>query len=172
MSRTPNPCFSCDTDCCSHYSIFVTGEDVVRLSVQLELPPLEFVTTEVEVLTEELPEVTLDGVPAQLVLHSRDGRCCMQDPDSHMCTVHDVRPFICRLYPLEVEDDRYLKLNQRPDVICPEPFPLRPHDEQVLLHDARAFWEQELPAWEQTVARWNREHGDQSLEAFLRSCLP
>ncbi len=172
MSRAPNPCVDCDTDCCSHYTIFVTGEDVARLAHLLDCSPDSFVFAEFEILTEELPEITLDGAPAQLALNTRDGRCCFQDPDSRLCLAHEARPFICRLYPHEVEDDRYLCLVQRGDVICPGPFPLRHHQEQELLHEAHAFWVTELPAWEELVDRWNRDHGHESLAAFLAFALP
>lgn len=169
----PNPCFSCETLCCDRFTIYVNYAEVLRLARSLEAEPASLVRLETRTLSPSLPVVRIDGVEGQLALkvNPESGGCGFLDRETARCTVHDVAPYTCRMYPHRVSGGKRLEAPRlRDDALCPGAFALDEAQARDLSRLARRFWHRELPAYERRVWVWNRLAREGDLAAFLAFC--
>lgn len=91
------PCF---TDCCRDITIVLTPYDVVRLKNALEITSEEFLDQYTIIIPREkrlIPMVVLK------MNEDNDKRCSFVGRDG--CSVYNDRPWPCRMYPLNMNDD-------------------------------------------------------------------
>lgn len=91
------PCF---TDCCRDVTIVLTPYDVVRLKNALQISSGEFLDQYTIIVPREkrlIPMVVLK------MNEDNDKRC--QFVSKEGCSVYDDRPWPCRMYPLNMNDD-------------------------------------------------------------------
>ncbi len=91
------PCF---TDCCRDITIVLTPYDVVRLKNALQISSGEFLDRYTIIIPREkrlIPMVVLK------MNEENDKRC--QFVSREGCSVYDDRPWPCRMYPLNMNDD-------------------------------------------------------------------
>lgn len=83
-------CLYC-LDCCRGRHIYLTLKDIERIT-KAGYDPQDFVTFSIEG----------DKVRFVLAVREWDLGCVFHDPETGKCTVHKVRPLICRIYPFMV----------------------------------------------------------------------
>jgi uncharacterized protein len=91
------PCF---TDCCRDITIVLTPYDVVRLKNALEITSEEFLDQYTIIIPREkrlIPMVVLK------MNEDNDKRCSFVSKAG--CSVYNDRPWPCRMYPLNMNDD-------------------------------------------------------------------
>ncbi len=91
------PCF---TDCCRDITIVLTPYDVVRLKNALEISSEEFLDQYTIIIPREnrlIPMVVLK------MNEENDKRCSFVSETG--CSVYNDRPWPCRMYPLNMNDD-------------------------------------------------------------------
>ena len=91
------PCF---TNCCRDITIVLTPYDVVRLKNALEISSEEFLDQYTIIIPREkrlIPMVVLK------MNEDNDKRCSFVNQDG--CSVYNDRPWPCRMYPLNMNDD-------------------------------------------------------------------
>jgi hypothetical protein len=94
-----HPGVSCFTKCCGDITIVLTPYDVIRLKQGLGISSGEFI----EKYTIIVPQ---DKSPIPLVIlkmDEKDKKCQLISNDG--CTVYNDRPWACRMYPLDMNDD-------------------------------------------------------------------
>ncbi len=90
-----HPGLSCFTDCCSDINIMLTPVDVLRLSRRLGIGTSEFLDK------HTLMPITKDlHLPVVLLKMGDDAKKKCPFVGDEGCTVYDVRPWSCRMYPL------------------------------------------------------------------------
>ena len=91
-------CHNCPSYCCSYARIELTQEDIDRLAAHFFISP-EFAEERFTVVYEE------EGVREIVLRHQKDkvygSVCQFLDLQTRACTVHSVRPEICRGHPGE-----------------------------------------------------------------------
>jgi Fe-S-cluster containining protein len=168
----PEPCASCDATCCRHYAIFVLPADLDRIAEVTGRDPASLADFEIHELARDMPAVFLDGEAGQLILTTDDEgeACALLDPDTLQCTVHSVRPFVCRMYPFAGDPGDPIPIRQREDIYCPGDFPITSAEEEELRQAYLQFWSREIDRYRQQVQRWNHSGAPGGLEAFLAFC--
>jgi len=83
-------CLYC-LDCCRGRHIYLTLKDIERIA-RAGHDPQDFVTFSIEG----------DKVRFVLAVREWDLGCVFHDPETGKCTIHKVRPLICRIYPFMV----------------------------------------------------------------------
>ncbi|AIU69398.1 hypothetical protein TEU_03030 [Thermococcus eurythermalis] len=83
-------CLYC-LDCCRGRHIYLTLKDIERIT-KAGYDPQDFVTFSIEG----------DKVRFVLAVREWDLGCVFHDPETGKCTIHKVRPLICRIYPFMV----------------------------------------------------------------------
>ncbi|MCX7975166.1 MAG: YkgJ family cysteine cluster protein [Candidatus Aminicenantes bacterium] len=78
-------CFRCGT-CCYHRQIKLNSFEIERMTRFLSLPPEEFIAR------------FLEPTFKSFLKNKDDGACIFLD--GVKCSIHQVRPLVCRLYPL------------------------------------------------------------------------
>ena len=99
-----SPGVSCFTECCQDVSIVLTPYDVLRLKNCLGISSDGFLDKYTIILQKEdrlLPVVLLK-------MAEEDKKCCLVTPDG--CRVYTDRPWPCRMFPLDMEDDGSFRL--------------------------------------------------------------
>ena len=95
------PCF---TECCQDVSIVLTPYDVLRLKNGLGISSDAFLDQYTVILSRKnrlLPLVLLK-------MSEEDKKCCLVTPEG--CRVYPDRPWPCRMFPLDMEDDGTFRL--------------------------------------------------------------
>jgi Fe-S-cluster containining protein len=134
------PGLSCFTDCCADINIMLTPVDVMRLARRLEISTSEFLEK------HTLTPITKDLHLPVVILKMGDDpkqKCPFVD-DEKGCTVYDVRPWSCRMYPLG--------MGLPPARAGEEPEPI-----YVLFEDDFCHGTKEKNEW--TVASWKENQG-------------
>lgn len=99
-----NPGISCFTQCCQDVSIVLTPYDVLRLKKGLGMSSDAFLDQYTVILPRKnrlLPAVLLK-------MGEKDKKCCLVTPEG--CRVYPDRPWPCRMFPLDMEDDGAFRL--------------------------------------------------------------
>ena len=94
-----NPGVACFTRCCADVTIALTPYDVVRLKNALGISSEEFLDQYTIILPRENRLIPL----VLLKMKDEDKRCPLVTEKG--CTVYEDRPWPCRMYPLNMEDD-------------------------------------------------------------------
>jgi len=90
------PCF---TECCQDITILLTPYDVLRLKNALEIPSEVFLDTHTLIIPKKkrlIPMIVLK-------MNETDKRCPFVTKNG--CSVYGDRPWPCRMYPLDMNDD-------------------------------------------------------------------
>ena len=121
-------CHSC-AHCCTEVVCLPSPWDVRRIVHMTDADPFDFL----EFLTaEELEDVDADdptwlevGDERYMMALKRDETegCHFLNKQTKRCTIYEARPFLCRLYPFKVEEDKdgnFLGFSLHKDVGCPK----------------------------------------------------
>lgn len=98
------PGVDCFTRCCGDVTIALTPYDVIRLKNALGIPSDEFLDNYTIILPKENRLIPL----VLLKMNEEDKRCPLVTEEG--CTVYEDRPWPCRMYPLNMEDDGTFRL--------------------------------------------------------------
>lgn len=98
------PGVACFTRCCRDVTIALTPYDVVRLKNALGVSSEEFLDDYTVVLYKEKRLIPL----VALKMNDEDKKCCLVAEDG--CRVYDDRPWPCRMFPLDMNDDGTFRL--------------------------------------------------------------
>jgi Fe-S-cluster containining protein len=90
------PCF---TECCQDVTIVLTPYDVLRLKNALEIPSDAFLDTYTVIIPREKRLIPM----VALKMNETDKRCPFVTEKG--CSVYEDRPWPCRMYPLDMNDD-------------------------------------------------------------------
>ena len=90
---------SCFTQCCQDITIVLTPFDVLRLKNSLEISSDEFLEKHTIIIPKKKRLIPL----VILKMNEEDKKCPFVTPQG--CTVYDDRPWPCRMYPLDMNDD-------------------------------------------------------------------
>ena len=93
------PGVSCFTQCCQDITIVLTPFDVLRLKNSLKISSDEFLEKYTIIIQEEKKLIPL----VILKMNEKDKKCPFVTPQG--CTVYHDRPWPCRMYPLDMNDD-------------------------------------------------------------------
>ena len=93
------PGVSCFTQCCQDITIVLTPFDVLRLKNSLKISSDEFLEKYTIINQKEKQLIPL----VILKMNEKDKKCPFVTPEG--CTVYDDRPWPCRMYPLDMNDD-------------------------------------------------------------------
>jgi Fe-S-cluster containining protein len=99
-----NPGVSCFTRCCGDVTIALTPYDVIRLKNALGVSSEEFLDEYAIIIPRENRLIPL----VLLKMNEGDKRCPFVTERG--CTVYEDRPWPCRMYPLNMEDDGTFRL--------------------------------------------------------------
>ena len=94
-----SPGISCFTQCCRDVTIALTPYDVVRLKKAAGLSSEEFLDRYTITLTKENKLIPL----VVLKMNEEDKKCPFVSEKG--CTVYEDRPWACRMFPLDMNDD-------------------------------------------------------------------
>ena len=121
-------CHSC-AHCCTEVVCMPSPWDVRRIMHMTDADPYDFL----EFLTaEELEDVEADdptwlevGDERYIMALKRDEKegCHFLNKKTRLCSIYEARPFLCRLYPFKVEEDKdgnFLGFSLHEDVGCPK----------------------------------------------------
>jgi uncharacterized protein len=90
------PCF---TECCQDVTIVLTPYDVLRLKNALEIPSGAFLDSHTVIIPREKRLIPM----VALKMNEKNKRCPFVTEKG--CTVYEDRPWPCRMYPLDMNDD-------------------------------------------------------------------
>ncbi len=105
-----HPGVKCFTTCCSDVTIFLTPYDVLRLKNRLGLTSAEFMDQYTILLTKEKQVIPL----VVLKMSDNDQKSC-QLVSEKGCTVYEDRPWACRMYPLDVDEEEKFSIIAKPE---------------------------------------------------------
>ena len=94
-----HPGVKCFTNCCADVTIFLTPYDVVRLKNRLGISSEEFMDKYTHLLTREKQIIPL----VVLKMSENEKKNCPFVTENG-CTVYEDRPWACRMYPLDVDE--------------------------------------------------------------------
>lgn len=95
-----DPGLDCFTRCCRDVNILLSPYEIVRLKNRLGLSSTQFLEGYTKTLIA--PKTALPAI--QLKMDEENGRRCYF-VDNHGCGVYHVRPWSCRMYPLDYSDE-------------------------------------------------------------------
>ncbi|MHA1681074.1 MAG: YkgJ family cysteine cluster protein [Promethearchaeota archaeon] len=159
-------CAACGV-CCHNQSILITDEDVRRILAAKPSIPIEelviFYTPADgyvdDSLLERYPSVKIEGERCYLALRfisddATAGRVCpFLDGASGLCTIHEFKPLICRVYPFIYDIDLLTRVdNPR----CPENWHPRNGNEISRLHSVLKRAYDEFNEFRKRTEKWNR----------------
>ena len=93
------PGVSCFTHCCQDITIVLTPYDILRLKRGIGISSDKFLEKYTIIIPKEKRLIPL----VILKMNEEDKRCPLVSQDG--CTVYNDRPWPCRMYPLDVNDD-------------------------------------------------------------------
>ena len=98
------PGVACFTQCCQDINIVLTPYDVIRLKRALGISSDEFLDKYTLIMPKKDRLIPL----VVLKMNEEDKRCPFVSPKG--CVVYDHRPWACRMYPLDMNDDGTFRL--------------------------------------------------------------
>jgi hypothetical protein len=98
------PGVACFTQCCQDITIVLTPYDVIRLKTALGLSSDEFLDKYTLIMPKKGRLIPL----VVLKMNDKDKRCPFVSPEG--CVVYEDRPWACRMYPLDMNDDGTFRL--------------------------------------------------------------
>lgn len=94
-----HPGVKCFTNCCADVTIFLTPYDVLRLKNRLGISSSEFMDQYTHLLTKENQVIPV----VALKMSDNEKKSC-QLVTENGCTVYEDRPWACRMFPLDVDE--------------------------------------------------------------------
>jgi len=94
-----NPGSPCYTKCCRDVTIALTPYDVVRIKKALNIDSDSFIENYTILLPKPKKLIPL----VILKMQKDDKKCPFVTPEG--CSIYDDRPWACRMYPLDINDD-------------------------------------------------------------------
>ena len=121
-SKIVNSCRNCNAKCCRGLAVVLTIPEAVRLVEGTAMRPEEILEFNRNIDSKKTPHYPLlvkheKGVDEWFIIIRRLGRNCIFLNDDYSCSVYHERPYVCRLYPYEL-DGRTLKKG----MLCPMNF--------------------------------------------------
>jgi Fe-S-cluster containining protein len=180
-----NPCRFCPGKCC-RMAVKTSLPDVVRFLSVMGVPFLSAfqivpgIHEENSFLMDDDPRFREegDGWPGRAEIELRrnpgDGSCAYLKSlgGFDRCSVYDVRPSACRLYPLSWQSELSGRKGGPGMVVCPVPYAVSETTQMRAAADVEAS----IDGWmlhERTVSAWNAESRElRSLDEFLAFALP
>lgn len=105
-----HPGVKCFTTCCADVTIFLTPYDVLRLKNRLGITSSEFMDRYTHLLTREGQIIPL----VVLKMSDTEGKTCpFVTPEG--CTVYTDRPWACRMFPLDVDEEEAFSIIAPPE---------------------------------------------------------
>jgi len=98
------PHVTCFTDCCQDVTIILTPYDVLRLKNALNIPSEAFLDAYTIIIPREKRLIPI----VALKMNETDKRCSLVTEKG--CSVYEDRPWPCRMYPLDMNDDGTFRL--------------------------------------------------------------
>jgi Fe-S-cluster containining protein len=98
------PAVTCFTQCCQDITIVLTPYDVIRIKRALAIFSDEFLDQYAIIIKKENRLIPL----VVLKMNEDDKRCPFVSHEG--CTLYDDRPWACRMYPLDMNDDGTFRL--------------------------------------------------------------
>lgn len=102
-------CQGCTVSCCSlrpdeEKKILLFPEEVERLETKaIETGNLDFAVVEDLIFPDTLNRTILVGAYRLFLERHPRRACAFLDPETSRCTIHDIRPLVCRGYPVAIK---------------------------------------------------------------------
>ncbi len=158
-----NSCKGCTARCCRGLAVVLTIPEALRLIHATGMRAEEILEFRKDVNSRETPHYPLlvhthKGVEEWFIIIRRQARdCIFLNPDL-ACSLYSDRPFVCRLYPFEL-DGKTLKKG----ALCPVKFVREPNIEWDALHLKRDLLSHEVMA-----RKWSHERGSKGEEPDMK----
>lgn len=95
-----HPGVKCFTTCCADVTIFLAPYDVLRLKNRLEIKSSEFIDRHTVLISKQGQVIPLFVLKMS---ENEKKTCPFVTPDG--CTVYEDRPWACRMFPLDVDEE-------------------------------------------------------------------
>lgn len=158
------PCFSCHTNCCKEYTIFVNAHDVYRLTQGLGIAAERFL--EIYGAKDfDLGIKVKEGL-VDLALKQRNNTCnfLIESEGLFRCTVNDFKPGICKSYPFQMEDGKLIQMNGK---LCPVEWDTKEFEKMMRIHLKKD--EDEWKFYQDLILEWNAKYWiKKPLSMFLK----
>ena len=105
-----HPGVGCFTTCCADVTIFLTPYDVVRLKNRLGLTSGDFMEKYTHLLIKERQIIPI----VVLKMSENEQKSCPFVTEEG-CTVYSDRPWACRMFPLDVDQDEKFSIIAKPE---------------------------------------------------------
>lgn len=161
MSISPsivNSCKGCTARCCRGLAVVLTIPEAKRMVKDTGLAPEEFLEFSNNINSRETPHYPLLARRGSIVeeyfivLKRRRKVECIFLGDDLACTVYSERPYVCRLYPFELEGKQMKK-----GALCPIKF----EPEGNVERDAKAL-QKDLIEHGKMARKWCVKHGNEA----------
>jgi Fe-S-cluster containining protein len=149
-----NSCRGCDSRCCRGLAVVLTIPEALRLQKALGAPPEEILEFRTDVNPRATPHYpilvkTAKGVEEHFIIIKRQGRDCIHLNEEGVCRIYAHRPFVCRLYPFELDGS-----GPKKGALCPFKFEREAEQAEDAIRLKQDLFEHEVMA-----RRWNVERG-------------
>lgn len=149
-----NSCKGCTARCCRGLAVVLTIPEALRLIAATGLRAEEVLEFRKDVDSRETPHYPLlvrtrEGVEEWFIIIRRQGRDCIFLNGDLSCSIYASRPFVCRLYPFELDGKTMKK-----GALCPMKFVREANVEE----DA-ALLKEDLLAHEVIARKWSHGRG-------------
>ncbi|QMU55037.1 MAG: YkgJ family cysteine cluster protein [Nitrosopumilus sp.] len=158
------PCDSCDTNCCKEYVIFVNAHDIYRLSTGLKMAPENFL--EIYGAKDFDLGINVNEGLLDLALKQKDEKCMFleESEDIFRCTVHDIKPSVCKSYPFQMKDGKLIQMSSK---LCPVDWNTQEFEAMMTTHLKKDVAEWKF--YDDLVLEWNlKQLKNKSLSDFLK----
>jgi len=151
-----NSCRDCTSRCCRGLAVVLTIPEALRLVAATGVRAEEVLEFRRDVNSRATPHYPLlvrteKGVEEWFIIIRRMGRDCIFLNSDLACSIYNDRPFVCRLYPLEL-DGRTMKKG----ALCPVKFVPEPSMEWDAAHLKRDLLKHEVMARKWSHGRGSR----------------
>jgi Fe-S-cluster containining protein len=164
------PCVGCHGHCC-YGVVGVTMVEALRMALALTVPIQDIV--EVEPVPQDgrsvgkTPPLPLEGGDVTLRVRHTDRHACVflyHLGGKGRCSIHALRPGICRVYPHSVEWGRR-RVSVGTQTLCPVRW-LQDHGTRTRMQEDLTRWDQDLADEKRLLRAWQKQDGRRTLEAF------
>jgi len=153
-----NSCRHCTARCCRGLAVVLTIPEAKRLVAATGLPPTQMLEFSSNVDSKQTPHYPLlvkrGGVVEEyfiLLKRHRKAECVFLSDDMS-CAIYGDRPYVCRLYPFELDGKKVKK-----GALCPVKFAR----EANLEADAKAL-QQDLLQHGKLARQWHSKYGKEA----------
>jgi Fe-S-cluster containining protein len=149
-----NSCRGCTARCCRGLAVVLTIPEALRLVAATGSRAEEALEFRQDVDSRATPHYPLlvrtrEGVEEWFIIIRRQGRDCIFLNGDLSCSIYGSRPFVCRLYPLELDGKSVKK-----GALCPVRFV-----KEANMEEDAARLKEDLLQHEVMARKWSRERG-------------